>query len=81
MLQFLGEFTVALISGPVNPLIFSRLQSPADAERPLAVSRLPEPQVPPQSQQDILATVLEPIVAFVVLGSTIIRECYDELSH
>jgi len=35
----------------------------------LAQSRLEAPQNPPQSQQDILATVLQPIVSFVVLGS------------
>ncbi|KAI0256138.1 Cation/H+ exchanger [Lactifluus subvellereus] len=35
----------------------------------LAQSRLEAPRSPPQSQQDLLATALQPIVAFVVLGS------------
>ncbi|KAF8263512.1 Cation/H+ exchanger [Lactarius quietus] len=35
----------------------------------LAQSRLKVPQDPPQTQEDVLATALQPIVAFVVLGS------------
>lgn len=35
----------------------------------LAQSRLDTPQDPPQTQEDLLATALQPIVAFVVLGS------------
>ncbi|KAI0268670.1 Cation/H+ exchanger [Gloeopeniophorella convolvens] len=35
----------------------------------LAQSRLQTPQDPPQSQQDMLAAALQPIVSFVVLGS------------
>ncbi|KAA1471873.1 Sodium/hydrogen exchanger [Dentipellis sp. KUC8613] len=42
----------------------------------LAVSRLGTPADPPRTQQDILATTLQPIVAFVLLGSIIVRACY-----
>jgi len=35
----------------------------------LAQSRLEAPHDPPQTQEDLLATALQPIVAFVVLGS------------
>ncbi|KAK0475792.1 Sodium/hydrogen exchanger [Armillaria novae-zelandiae] len=41
----------------------------------LALTRLPDPQDPPQNQQELLAAMLQPIVSFVVLGSIIIREC------
>jgi hypothetical protein len=40
----------------------------------LAIHRLPEPQNPAESQPDILATVLHPVVGFVVLVSIIVRE-------
>ncbi|KAK0212953.1 hypothetical protein DFS33DRAFT_1285641, partial [Desarmillaria ectypa] len=39
----------------------------------------PEPRYPPETQQELLATTLQPIVSFAVLGSIIIREkclCY-----
>ncbi|KAK0199728.1 Cation/H+ exchanger, partial [Desarmillaria ectypa] len=39
----------------------------------LALTRLPEPQYPPQDQQQLLAATLQPIVSFVVLGSIIIH--------
>ncbi|KAK0216840.1 Cation/H+ exchanger [Armillaria fumosa] len=39
----------------------------------LALTRLPEPQYPPQNQQELLAATLQPIVSFVVLGSIIIH--------
>lgn len=39
----------------------------------LAVHRLPLPSNPPQTQQDILALAIHPIVSFVVLSSVIIR--------
>ena len=39
----------------------------------LAQSRLNAPQDPPQSQEEVLATALQPIVAFVVLGSILTR--------
>lgn len=39
----------------------------------LAIHRLPEPHNPAETQQDILATVLHPVVGFVVLVSIIIR--------
>ncbi|TDL26287.1 hypothetical protein BD410DRAFT_784373 [Rickenella mellea] len=39
----------------------------------LAVSRLPKPHDPPQGQQELLAATLQPIVAFVVLGSILIH--------
>ena len=37
------------------------------------MSRLPEPQMPPRDQQELLAASLYPIVSFVVLGSILIR--------
>lgn len=39
----------------------------------LALTRLPEPQYPPETQQELLATMLQPIVSFVVLGSIIMH--------
>ncbi|KAF9445303.1 hypothetical protein P691DRAFT_805903, partial [Macrolepiota fuliginosa MF-IS2] len=39
----------------------------------LAIHRLPEPRNPPETQQDVLATVLHPVVSFVVLVSIIIH--------
>ncbi|KAK0216132.1 Sodium/hydrogen exchanger [Armillaria fumosa] len=39
----------------------------------LALTELPEPHNPPESQQELLAATLQPIVSFVVLGSIIIR--------
>ena len=40
----------------------------------LAVTELPEPQSPPQSQAELLASTVQTIVAFVVLGSIIVRK-------
>jgi hypothetical protein len=40
----------------------------------LALTRLPRPHSPPQSQPELLAACLEPIVAFMVLGSIFTRE-------
>ncbi|KAJ7454316.1 Sodium/hydrogen exchanger [Mycena galericulata] len=39
----------------------------------LALTRLPTPSNPPANQQELLAAALQPIVAFVVLGSIVIR--------
>ncbi|KAG5634264.1 hypothetical protein H0H81_002662, partial [Sphagnurus paluster] len=39
----------------------------------LALHQLPKPQNPPQNEEQMLAACLEPIVAFIVLGSIIIR--------
>ncbi|KAF8906575.1 Sodium/hydrogen exchanger family-domain-containing protein [Gymnopilus junonius] len=39
----------------------------------LALSRLPTPASPPSSQQELLASVLQPIVSFIVLSSIIIH--------
>ncbi|KAK7469054.1 hypothetical protein VKT23_003547 [Stygiomarasmius scandens] len=39
----------------------------------LAISRLPEPQDPPQSNGEYVSAVMHPIVSFVVLGSIIIH--------
>lgn len=39
----------------------------------LALSKLPNPQSPPQNQSERLAASLHPIVSFVVLGSILIR--------
>ncbi len=40
----------------------------------LAVTELPKPHSPPESQAELLSATLQTIVAFVVLGSIIIRE-------
>ncbi|KAK0200863.1 Cation/H+ exchanger [Desarmillaria ectypa] len=37
----------------------------------LALTELPKPHYPPESQQELLAATLQPIVSFVVLGSII----------
>ncbi|KAF8625387.1 hypothetical protein AX15_005408 [Amanita polypyramis BW_CC] len=39
----------------------------------LALHKLPSPKYPPETQQDYLALMLQPIVTFVVLGSIIIH--------
>ncbi|KAF5336682.1 hypothetical protein D9758_015681 [Tetrapyrgos nigripes] len=39
----------------------------------LAATRLPEPHYPPENQLELVASVLQPIVSFVVLGSIIIH--------
>ncbi|ESK96445.1 hypothetical protein Moror_6953 [Moniliophthora roreri MCA 2997] len=39
----------------------------------LALSKLPEPASPPQSQAELLAAIIQPIVAFIVLGSIIVH--------
>ncbi|CCM04040.1 uncharacterized protein FIBRA_06198 [Fibroporia radiculosa] len=39
----------------------------------LALTRLPEPQFPPQTEAELLAATLQTIVSFVVLGSIIIH--------
>ncbi|KAJ7753933.1 Sodium/hydrogen exchanger family-domain-containing protein [Mycena maculata] len=39
----------------------------------LALTRLPVPSSPPANQQELLAAALQPIVAFVVLGSIVIH--------
>jgi hypothetical protein len=39
----------------------------------LALHKLPPPSNPPQTQQDILALSIYPIVSFVVLASIIVR--------
>ncbi len=41
----------------------------------LAVTELPAPQSPPQSQAELLAATLQTIVAFVVLCSIVVRMC------
>lgn len=50
----------------------------------LALTRLPIPEDPthPQTQAELLAVVLQPIVAFVVMGSVLIRTSYcDSTTH
>ncbi|KAJ7881014.1 Sodium/hydrogen exchanger family-domain-containing protein [Mycena olivaceomarginata] len=39
----------------------------------LALTRLPLPHDPPENQQELLAATIQPIVAFVVLGSIVIH--------
>ncbi|KAJ6527033.1 Sodium/hydrogen exchanger family-domain-containing protein [Mycena capillaripes] len=39
----------------------------------LALTRLPTPHNPPENQQELLAATIQPIVAFVVLGSIVIH--------
>ena len=38
-----------------------------------ALTELPKPQAPPQDQAELLAATLQTIVAFVVLGSIVVR--------
>ena len=40
----------------------------------LAVERLPHPEEPPRNQTDILALSIEPIIAFIVMCSILIRK-------
>jgi hypothetical protein len=40
----------------------------------LALSELPPPTYPPETQVDWLALVLQPIVSFIVLGSILTRK-------
>jgi hypothetical protein len=40
----------------------------------LAVEQLPRPEGPPQSQTDILALSIEPVIAFMVMCSILIRK-------
>jgi NhaP-type Na+/H+ or K+/H+ antiporter len=48
----------------------------------LALHKLPSPKYPPETQQDYLALMLQPIVTFVVLSSIIIRlSFYPRSSH
>jgi hypothetical protein len=47
----------------------------------LALKRLPTPHDPPQNQQELLATVLQPITAFVVLGSILVRKSIRSIFH
>ena len=42
----------------------------------LALHKLPSPRYPPETQQDYLALMLQPIVTSVVLGSIIIRASF-----
>ena len=42
----------------------------------LALGKLPTPNVPPANEEEMLAAKMQPIVAFVVLGSIIIRKDY-----
>jgi hypothetical protein len=42
-----------------------------------AQSRLNVPQDPPQTQEDLLATALQPIISFVVLGSILTRTSFS----
>ena len=39
----------------------------------LALSKLPKPHNPPETQEEILSAYLQPIVSFIVLGSVMIR--------
>ncbi|TFY83606.1 hypothetical protein EWM64_g396 [Hericium alpestre] len=43
----------------------------------LALSRLEAPHCPPQNQEELLAVTLQPIVAFVLLGSIIVQTDKD----
>ncbi|KAJ4468221.1 Sodium/hydrogen exchanger [Lentinula aciculospora] len=45
----------------------------------LALTELPTPHNPPQNQEELLALCIQPVVAFVVLGSIIIRSYYLHL--
>jgi hypothetical protein len=40
----------------------------------LAAEKLPHPEVPPRNQTDILALLIEPVIAFIVMCSILIRK-------
>lgn len=40
----------------------------------LAAEKLPHPEGPPQNQADILALAIEPVIAFIVMCSILIRK-------
>jgi sodium/hydrogen antiporter len=40
----------------------------------LALKQLPAPHSPPETQQELLAATMQPIICFIVLCSIIIRE-------
>ena len=45
----------------------------------LALHKLPSPKYPPETQQDYLALMLQPIVTFVILGSIVIRASFPTI--
>lgn len=45
----------------------------------LALTELATPNDPPQNQEELLALYIQPVVAFVVLGSIIIRSYFFQL--
>lgn len=40
----------------------------------LAAEKLPHPEVPPRNQADVLALAIEPVIAFIVMCSILIRK-------
>lgn len=64
----IGTWREALFSGHFGPMGVSAIFVTS-----LALHKLPTPQVPPQTQEEVLATYMEKIVAFVVLCSIIIH--------
>ncbi|KAF5348270.1 hypothetical protein D9756_010464 [Leucocoprinus leucothites] len=63
----------ALFCGHFGPVSWTFMGVGAIFISTLALHRLPEPQNPPQTQEDILAIALQPIVGFVVLVSIIVH--------
>jgi hypothetical protein len=47
----------------------------------LALHNLPVPHDPPENAEELLAASLEPIVAFVVLGSIFVRKHQNPMLH
>jgi len=64
----IASWSEALFSGHFGPMGVGAIFIST-----LAVHRLPLPSDPPQTQQDILALAIHPIVSFVVLSSVIIH--------
>ncbi|KAF8588601.1 Sodium/hydrogen exchanger [Ramaria rubella] len=64
----LSDWKEALFTGHFGPMGVGAIYVSA-----LALAKLPEPQMPPQTQQELLAASLHPIVSFVVLGSILIH--------
>jgi len=64
----IGTWREALFSGHFGPMGVGAIFISA-----LAAHRLPTPSIPPVTQKDVLASTLQPVVAFVVLASIIIH--------
>ena len=45
----------------------------------LALAHLPAPSDNPANQAELLAVVMQPIVAFTILGSILVRKCLTDI--